>query len=428
MPPPAAIRTLDNWLNYIESVHSRSMDLSLERVREVLARLLPAGPGFAVISVAGTNGKGSSVAMADACLRAAGKRTGAYTSPHLVRHNERVRIDGAPASDAEFCAAFERIEAVRGTIPLTYFEFGTLAALLIFAARGVEVAVLEVGMGGRLDAVNTCDADVALVTAIGLDHQRWLGHDREAIGFEKAGIFRPHRPAVCSDPRPPASIAAHAAGVGAHFQQLGRDFFIEQRGPEWIWYGAAGARLPLSQLGLRGTFQLYNAAGVVTALKLLPAGLRPGDDSLRRGLAAASIRGRLQTLREGPEVIADVCHNAPAARVLRDNLRALPQRRTLAVCGMLRDKPVEQVAAILRSSVDEWHVAGLAGQRGMSTDEMRARVAEGIQGRRPVHAHRTAVAAYDAAFAAAGAPDRIVVFGSFHTVGDIIGARFPEGL
>jgi dihydrofolate synthase/folylpolyglutamate synthase len=419
------MRTLDDWLTYIQSVHFRSVDMSLERVREVYARLFPAGPAFAVISVAGTNGKGSTVAMLDACLRVAGKRAGAYTSPHLVRHNERVCVNGVPATDAEFCVAFERIEEARGAIPLTYFEFGTLAALLIFTVRGVEVAVLEVGMGGRLDAVNICDADASLVTAIGLDHQHWLGPDRDAIGFEKAGIFRPGRPAVCSDPRPPATIAAYAAKVGARFLQIGKDYYIEDRGGEWCWHGPAGARLNLPRPQLRGAFQLYNAAGVVTALKMLSARLPVADGSLREGMARATVRGRFQRLREAPEVMADVCHNAQAAYALRENLRALPRSgRTLAVCGMLRDKPVEQVTAILSPLVDEWHAAVLEGPRGMSAGEIGARISDGCGGRQPVRVHNSAVAAYDAALSAAAARDRILVFGSFHTVGDIIALRF----
>lgn len=378
-------------------------------------------PPFAVVTVAGTNGKGSTVAMCDACLRAAGYRVGAYTSPHLIHYNERVRIDGASAADAELCAAFERIEAYRGQTPLTYFEYGTLAALEVFRARGVDIAVLEVGMGGRLDAVNGVDPDVAVVTSIDIDHVAWLGADRETIAREKAGIFRAQRPAVCCDPDPPAAIGAAAAHVGARLLQLGRDFSIERRdGAGWTLRSDARLRTGLPHPALRGDYQLHNAAGALMALDTLGSRFPMSQAAIRAGLISVSVPGRFQVLPGTPVTVLDVAHNPAAARALAATLAQ--QRvagRTFAVFGMLVDKDIVAVVRALMPRVDGWYLTTLHGARGATAEQLRsALVTAGVQA--PAATFATPVDAYEAAKRAASAADRVVVFGSFYTVGDIL--------
>ncbi len=425
--------TLEYWLDYIQSVHARSMDLSLARVREVFARLALAPVPHAVVSVAGTNGKGSSVAMLESIYRRGGYRVGSYTSPHLVRYNERVKVDGACASDDELCRAFARVEAARADIPLTYFEFGTLAALLVFRARGVEVAVLEVGLGGRKDAVNVLDADVALIASVGIDHTQWLGTTRDAIGREKAGIFRSGRPAVCADPRPPACIAERAVSIGAELWQLGRDFGYETTAAGWSWWARQAERgleerhdgLPPPPL--RGDRQIENAAGVLMAVTALQHRLCVDNESLREGLSSTRLHGRLQVIPGPPLQVLDVAHNPGAVRILRSFLRAQPcAGRTIAVFAALADKPVREMARLLAGIVHAWHVAGLDVERGMSRAQVRRHV-EAVAQDAPVSDHEDAVTAYAVALEQASRNDRIVVFGSFYTVGAIIAALNTTG-
>ncbi len=313
--------TLNDWLAWQETLHPKAIDLGLERVREVAARLGLLAPKHVVISVAGTNGKGSSVAMLEAILACAGLRVGAYTSPHLWQYNERIRIDRQPVDDAVLVASFARIDAARGDISLSYFEFGTLAALDILQRADVDVAVLEVGLGGRLDAVNIVDADCALVTGIGIDHVEWLGPDRESIGREKAGIFRGGRPAVCSDPQPPASLRAVAQDCGAIWYGLGEQFGYARTGEVWDWWGPNLRLDGLPLPALPGPFQLQNAAGVVMALQTLGARLPVSVQALQAGLRAARVAGRF-TVVPGPfETIFDVAHNPHAASRARRGAR-----------------------------------------------------------------------------------------------------------
>ncbi len=377
-------------------------------------------PKFCTLTVAGTNGKGSTVAMCEAILRAAGYKVGAYTSPHLVAYNERVHIDSREATDDELCAAFERIEAVRGATPLTYFEFGTLAALQLFRDAGVDIAVLEVGLGGRLDAVNAIDADVAIVCSVGIDHTAWLGLDRESIGREKAGIFRPGRPAICSDPEPPRSIADVAAAVGADLSQLNRDFFVERAGSGWTFRSRERVRAGLPYPSLRGDFQLNNAAGALTAVDRLSDRFPVTQAQLREGLRNAFIRGRFQVLPDPPTTVLDVAHNPQAAQALATTLKQqrLPGK-TYAVFGMLIDKDIEAVARAMSNVVDCWYVTALPTDRGASPGQLEAALtAAGAYGDiRKFHGPR---AALEAARSDAGAADRVVVFGSFYLVGDIL--------
>lgn len=377
-------------------------------------------PGYGVITVTGTNGKGSTVGMLDAILRAAGYRVGCYTSPHLIRYNERIRIAGREISDVDLCAAFERIEAARGEVPLTYFEFGTVAAFEYFAKVGIEVAVLEVGMGGRLDAVNAVDADCAVVTAIDVDHTAWLGNTREAIGLEKAGIFRSGRPAVCGDPEPPRAITETAARLGAQFLQINRDFTIEKIAGGWNWRGPQSVRTGLPTPAMRGDYQLFNAAAALMALDSLRDCFPVSQSNVRDGLLNAVVPGRFQVLPGQPLRVLDVAHNPQAARALAATLRqqTVPGK-SIAVFGVLKDKDIDGVVRALADGFDRWYVGTLAAPRGASAEELVALLREaGVTA--PVLSFSDPVTAYDAACRDATDVDRIVVFGSFYTVGDIL--------
>lgn len=409
--------TLEQWLAWQETLHPAEIELGLDRVAAVARRLALLPPAPVVITVGGTNGKGSTVALLESLLRAAGYRVGAYTSPHLLRYNERVRVDGTDADDAALCAAFERVNQARGDISLTYFEFGTLAALDIFHRRQVEVAVLEVGMGGRLDAVNICDPDVAIVTTVDLDHAQWLGATREAVGFEKAGIFRSGRPAVFGGTDAPAALTAHAAAIGATLHRLGVDFGYRRADAQWDWWWDGRQRHALPLPALRGHAQLGNAATVLTALALVADRLPLIQAQVRAGLLEVRLAGRFQV--EDGEVmrILDVAHNPEAARELALNLDALPcGGRTLAVVGMLGDKDIGGVLAVLHSRVDRWYPAGLAVPRGAAAERLAAALAMAGVAVGAITPMSSVAAALAAARRDAAAGDRIVVFGSFHTV------------
>jgi dihydrofolate synthase / folylpolyglutamate synthase len=418
---PSTARNLFDWLQWIETLHPRSIELGLDRVHAVLDAMGLRHPPFATITVGGTNGKGSTVAMLDACLRQAGFRVGNYTSPHLIKYNERVRVDGAMATDAELCAAFERVEASRGATKLTYFEFGTLAALEIFRRCKIEIAVLEVGMGGRLDAVNGVDPDVAIVTSIGIDHTSWLGPDRESIGREKAGIFRTDRPAVCGDPNPPMSLLDVAQSVGAPLYVLGRDFHVEPMENGWSWRFGDRVRAGLPYPGVRGEHQLHNAASALVALQMMADRFPVASTHIRQGLLATDVPGRFQVLPGLPSVILDVAHNAQAAETLAANLRrqGAGVGRTFAVFSMLADKAIADVGRVLTDQVDAWYVAPLAGPRGSTVEQVtQGLVAGGV--RAPIRPFDDVRKAFTQARADARPPDRVVVFGSFYTVGDIL--------
>lgn len=288
--------TLDDWLGWQETLHPKAIDLRLERVRTVLQRLQPEPPAYTVITVGGTNGKGSCVAMLDSILRAAGYPVGAYSSPHLLRYNERIRINGVEADDAAICRAFARIDAVRSEISLTYFEFGTLAALELFREAGVDVAVLEVGLGGRLDAVNVLDADAALVVSIGIDHVDWLGADRDSIGYEKAGIYRAGRPAICADPDPPPRLLDFAQSLGASLRRVGRDYHFSQQENSWRWQSDTAQFNDLPLPALAGVHQIGNAAAALAILDSLRDRLLVTAEAIRAGLTQTQLPGRFQII------------------------------------------------------------------------------------------------------------------------------------
>ncbi|MBZ0251495.1 MAG: bifunctional tetrahydrofolate synthase/dihydrofolate synthase, partial [Burkholderiales bacterium] len=360
-PAPGANAPLAAWLDYITSQHPAKIALGLDRVREVMARMGLAPPAFA-ITVGGTNGKGSTCAYLECILRVAGYRTGLYTSPHLLRYNERVRLGGEEASDAAIVRGLARVEAARGGTPLTYFEFGTLAALATFEEAAIDVAVLEVGLGGRLDAVNAVDAGCAIVSSVDLDHQAWLGDERESIGREKAHIYRPGRPALFGDTEPPASLVAHARAIGAPLQVLGTDFrAVAHEGRQWDFEGRQGARRALPMPALRGPWQLANAATALAALDEVSDRFPVSLGEVKRGLTSVRLAGRLQVLPGRPQVVLDVAHNPHAARALARGLGGMGfANRTIAVFAMLADKDIAGVVEAVAPRVDRWHVATVA--------------------------------------------------------------------
>jgi dihydrofolate synthase/folylpolyglutamate synthase len=411
-------RTLGDWLAYQERLHPRSIELGLERVREVAARLGLLQPRAKTLTVAGTNAKGSSATLLSEIYRAAGYRVGLYTSPHLSRYNERIAIDGRLADDAALCAAFEQIESARRAIPLTYFEFGTLAALLLFRDARVDVQVLEVGLGGRLDAVNIIDADAALITNIGLDHTDWLGHDRETIGREKAGVLRARRPAVCVDPEPPATIEAIVRELDAPLAQLDRDYgyAIDDGSWRWRYRGRSIEALPLP--GLPGSTQVRNAAGVLTLVAILQSILPVAESAIRDALPRLRLPGRFE--RRG-RVILDVAHNVEAAEVLVQNLReARITGGVRLVLGMLADKPVESVARVLAPTATRTYLAGLPPPRGLSAAQLAQRAS--VLGGEVFADVASAIAK---ALGDAAADETVLVCGSFLTVAEA--ARLLDG-
>lgn len=415
--------TLDGWLGLLEARHGQSIQLGLDRVRTVRDALnLP--QTCPVFTIGGTNGKGSTCALLESVLLAAGYRVGLYTSPHLLRYNERVRIGGRDVDDAVLVEAFARVERARGDVPLTYFEHGTLAAWVAFCSAGLDAIILEVGLGGRLDAVNVFEPDCAIVTSVAMDHMDYLGDDREAIGFEKAGIFRSGRPAICSDPLPPASLMAHAEAIGAKLSVSGRDFGFLGDQNQWAFWTAGGSRRGgLAYPSLRGTNQLLNAAAVMAACEAVRELIPVPMQAIREGFMLVELPGRFQVLPGRPTVILDVAHNPQAAGVLNENLASMgffPE--TWAVIGMLADKDVAGVVRLLRDRVDHWLVASLPGPRGLSAASLAAIVREaGVSV--DVSEYDSPQVAYEVARGRAAEGDRIVAFGSFLTVADVLAAQ-----
>jgi dihydrofolate synthase / folylpolyglutamate synthase len=417
----AVARTLAEWLVLQEQVHIRAIDLGLGRVGAVARTLGVERPAYRVITVGGTNGKGSTVATLEALALALGLRVGSLTSPHLLRYNERIRIEGREATDAELVDVFERIEAARAATTLTFFEYNTLAALLLFADRQVDVAVLEVGLGGRLDAVNLVDADVAVVCSVGFDHRDWLGDTLEAIGAEKAGIFRAARPAVLGTPQMPASVYATLERLGARAVVAERQFSWQIGADSWTYRGLAGEIAGLPAPRLAGEIQYRNAATALAAIESLAAIAGPAlhipalsRDVIAAALATVKVSGRFQIIPGSVEWILDVAHNEPAAQILKENLASRPVAgRTLAVCGILQDKDAAAIGRMLAGSVDVWIACALPGPRGGSAAELAARFGPGIR----VTEQMASVA--DGCMVArklAHPGDRVLVFGSFSTV------------
>lgn len=420
-------QTLDTWLEWQAQLHPSSIELGLERVASVWRHLYPHNFTSKVITVAGTNGKGSCVAMLDAILRAAGYRVGCYTSPHLLRYNERIRVDGQEAGDERICQAFERIDQARGDTSLTYFEFGTLAALDIFAAERLDIVILEVGLGGRLDAVNIIDPDVALITSIDLDHTDWLGDSREQIALEKAGIMRRGKPAVCGDIEPPESLIQYAQEQGVSLDLLGKDFGFEDRGATWDWRGGGEPLHGLARPSLEGEVQLRNGAAVLQVLAHLRDDFPLSKTTISDGLSQLGLSGRFQVIPGSVELILDVAHNPAGVQVLADNLSRRPcSGRTLALFAMLGDKDVEMAVKTMAPHVDNWYLAGLEDRRALPITELQQRCLAAGMVEANCQGFVCLADAYAAALEAAGPGDRILVFGSFLTVAGALGLLSGE--
>ena len=425
----ADCNSLEAWLDRIERIHPKSIAMGLDRVAAV-RYAMALDPTFPVIAVSGTNGKGSTCAMMEAILSAAGYRVGCYTSPHLLRFNERVRVSGVSASDECLASALARVDASRKEVTLTYFEFATLAAMRIFIDDDVDVAILEVGLGGRLDAVNVFDADCAVITSVAIDHIDYLGPTRETIAFEKAGIFRPRMPAVCSEPDVPESMLSHAQAIGARLLRLDEAFAYEANDDRWTYRSANVRLMDLPKPHLKGAFQLRNASAAITALQAVAdGGLRVAPRHIAQGISEARLPGRFHVLRERPEVVVDVAHNRQAAEALRDNLGSTRKfRRTLAVFAMLDDKDVAAVIEATKSSVADWFIADIRTERGATAERLRGELTQsGVAGER-VFSFDSPERAYRAAMKQAAEDDRVVVFGSFHTVAAAMTVHRDEAL
>ena len=411
---------LPEWLSYLEQLHPKNIALGLERVA-LVKRALGLSFSIPVITVAGTNGKGSTCAMLEAILNDAGYRVGCYTSPHLLRYNERVRVSRIEITDANLCAVFAAVEQGRNNVALTYFEFGTLAAVLHFVQSRVDAMILEVGLGGRLDAVNVFDADCAIVTSVDIDHIDYLGDTREAIGFEKIGIARQNKPVICGEPDIPVSILNFAEKSGTLLYRVGHEFSYEQTGVQWQFHGPRSDRHALPFPALRGTFQLNNAAVCIAALDELKEVLPISVNNIRNGLLDTQLTGRFQVLPGRPAVILDVAHNPHAALALAENLKRMPcSGKTIAVFAMLADKDIAGVVGAIKHQINHWVLADIKEYRGAAARELSQILeAEGIA----PHAElfENVALAYQRACIMASENDRIVVFGSFYTVAAILG-------
>ncbi|WP_318443932.1 bifunctional tetrahydrofolate synthase/dihydrofolate synthase [Photobacterium leiognathi] len=408
---PQATASLSIWLKYLEQLHTSAIDLGLDRVKAVgqKADLLKTAP--CVITVAGTNGKGSTCAMLEAILIEAGYKVGVYSSPHLVRYNERVRINNQELDDSEHTQAFASVEAARGDISLSLFEFGTLSALTLFKTHQVDVVVLEVGLGGRLDATNIVDHDVSVITSLAIDHVDWLGDNIDVIGYEKAGIFRSGKPAICGQPHPPATVPAHADDIGAELYQVGYQFEYQVEDNYWNWQCGA---FDLTQLPLPN-LPLPNAATALMALGA--AELDISEENIINGLKKAQLPGRMQRVSEQPLIIMDVAHNPHSAEYFANQLSKIKQKegksKIHAVVAMLHDKDIASTIAAMRDTVDDWYPASLIGPRAATAEEILQHLPANCVG------FDKPESAFDQALTQAGEDDMVIVFGSFYTVGQI---------
>lgn len=433
-PCPAGARTPDphwglaDWLRWQEGLSPVAINPGLERVCAVGERLGVLQPHCPVITVAGTNGKGACIAYLESVLGAAGYRTAAYTSPHLLRYNERIRVAGVPVADEAITAAFARVEKARQGIPLTYFEFGTLAALTVFREAGVGVWLLEVGMGGRLDAVNAVDPDVSIITSIGLDHTEWLGTDRERIGAEKAGIMRPGRPVCLGETSPPGSVLQQAQQLRAPLLAAGRDFRWQCRGSGWDWLGAGGPLTGLPTPGIAGAVQLDNAAVVIAALERLRTRLPVDRTALEQGLRAARLPGHMERVRRrGVDWWFDVAHNEDSVRVLAETLRdARCDGRVIALFAAMRRKALEGLFASLRGVVDEWYLPRLEDDLAHPPEAVAAALRQADVAEADLHAGDLPTM-LSAVGRRASAGDRVVVFGSYRTLEAVMRAEGRGG-
>ena len=418
-----AYQSLDDWLSWQTTLHAREIELGLDRIRTVAERLNLLNNSFKVITVAGTNGKGSSVAMLSTILHHAGYKVGTYTSPHIIHYNERVRIGLRCASDDELCAAFARIDKAREEISLSFFEFATLTALDIFHQHKINVAVLEVGLGGRLDATNIVDPDLAMVTSIGLDHTEYLGDNRESIGYEKAGIFRQDIPAICGDSNPPNSIKDTAISKGAVLYQINQDYFYNVAQSSWSFkadkYELNGLPLP----NLSGGVQIQNAANVLMGLYCMRKHLPVNFEAIETGLREVTLEGRFQRIVKRCEIILDVAHNRESAQTLADNLMALPKPvKTIAVFAVLDDKDVSGITELLMPHVDLWYISTVKSMRGMDVEQVDTAIRQ-HNANAQTKTFTSVENAYSQAQNDSHEGDRVIVFGSIFTVSEVLASE-----
>ena len=416
-------KTLDDWLDWQTTLHAREIELGLDRISEVARRLNLLDCPFPVITVAGTNGKGSTVAMLSTILHHAGYKVGTYTSPHIIHYNERIRIGLRCVQDEQLCDSFEKINQARGDISLSFFEFATLTALDVFHKNEVDVAILEVGLGGRLDATNIIDCDLAFVTSIGLDHTEWLGDSRELIGREKAGVFRANTPAISGDIDPPQSIKDTADAVQANLYQLDKDFSYQVAKSSWSFmaenYELHGLPLP----NLSGAVQIRNAASVIMGLHCIKDRLPIHIDAIETGLREVTLEGRFQRIVKDCEIILDVAHNYDSAKILSENLMALPKpQKTIAVFAVLNDKDVDGIVSLLHKHIDDWYISQVNSPRQMQVDQVEQSVMK-QSSNACVSKFESVEAAYLQAQQDASEGDRIIVFGSIFTVSEVLASE-----
>ncbi|WP_307687387.1 bifunctional tetrahydrofolate synthase/dihydrofolate synthase [Variovorax boronicumulans] len=424
---PASMETLNDWLARAEQLHPKNIELGLDRAKEMAGRL-GLKFGCPVITVAGTNGKGSTCAMLESILTHAGYRTAVFTSPHLVRFEERLRLKGESVDASKLIASFEVVEKARGNMALTYFEFTTLGILHRMIEEKPDVAILEVGLGGRLDAVNIIDADCAVITSIDLDHMDYLGPDRESIGFEKAGVLRAGKPAIVSDPMPPQSVIDHANAIGADLWRFGADFNVSGDKQQWGWSGRGRRYSGLAYPALRGANQLINAAGVLAALEALRPQLPITAQAVRNGLAMVELPGRFQIVPGEPALVLDVAHNAHAVAALAENLDAMGFFPTThGVFGVMADKDLAPILARIGPLIDRWYFTDLPTPRAAKAADLQAAwQAQNTRTDASGSVHASPMDALRAAIEHADPADRIVVFGSFFTVGGVLENGTPR--
>jgi len=412
---------LQEWLDWQETLHSQKIELGLERIAEVAQALHVDKPKYKTIVVAGTNGKGSIVATLASIYHHAGYRVGAYTSPHLLQYNERIRVQQQNVDDQSLCNAFAKVDQARGDTSLSYFEFGTLAAMQIFSESELDVAIYEVGLGGRLDAVNILDSEVAIVSSIGIDHVQWLGSDRESIGFEKAGVFRKNRPAICGDKEPPNSLIEYAENVGSELFLINEHFSYKRQDNQLWSFECENIRwndLPMPSL--YGEKQVGNAATALMGMRQIDQDLPVTRESVDRGLANISLPGRFQIMQGPCEVVLDVAHNLDSAKVLFDNLKELkPATKTIAVFAVLADKDVCGIIECTAGLFDEWHISQLDSERALEMEKLKAQL-DNCCHDCVIHTHDSIAQAYRSATNSVDDTMRVVVFGSFLTVAEVL--------
>ena len=413
-------KTLNKWLKWQEGLHFTAIELGLERCRRVANNMGLLNSSYNVISVAGTNGKGSSIALLDCILRNAGYKVGRYTSPHLLRYNERICINGEQVTDTELCESFDRIDRARGDISLTYFEFGTLAALDLFRQHDVQLAILEVGLGGRLDAVNILDADVSLITSIDIDHQEWLGNDRESIAREKAGIFRNLSPAICSDPNPPKSLLDCSKALGTPISLLGRDYQFSYSDTSWTWRSKDMCLEGLPRPMKYCNFQIQNASGVLMVLANIQDEYPVSIENIKHALGSFRLSGRFQIIPGDIPKILDVAHNRESIKALVENLKMVScQGKTHIILGMLKGKEHRQVIKELEVVADSWHFVSIPHERGIEGKKLASEF-RAINKSKDVSEYSSMREALDKIRKLSMPDDRIVITGSFYTVGAAI--------